>query len=82
MRIELDNYSKEVLERVEDELCTDYGRNGNYIAIEKLIAVIEDLEYEVHKLKESAEDRERDIEDNYKPIPARELYGVSESNFH
>lgn len=76
MKIELDNYSKEVLERVENELCTDYGRNGNYIAIEKLIAVIEDLEYEVHRLEEKAEDREQDIEDNYKQIPVWRQYGV------
>ena len=76
MKIELDNYSKEVLERVENELCTDYGRNGNYIAIEKLIAVIEDLEYEVHRLEEKAEDRERDIEDNYRQVPVWRQYGV------
>lgn len=76
MRIELDNYSKEVLERVENELCTDYGRNGNFIAIEKLIAVIEDLEYEVHRLEEKAEDRERDIEDNYRQVPVWRQYGV------
>lgn len=77
MKIELDNYSKEVLERVENELCTDYGRNGNYIAIEKLITVIEDLEYQVHTLEEKAKDREKDIEDNYKQVPVWKQCGVS-----
>ena len=76
MKIELDNYSTEVLERVEDIMGTDYGRNGNYIQLEKLIAVIEDLEYEVHRLEEKIEDRERDIEDNYEQIPVSRQYGV------
>ena len=77
MKIELDNYSREVLERVENELMTDYERNGNYIQLEKLIAVIEDLEYQVHRLEEKIEDRERDIEDNYKQISVSSQYGVS-----
>lgn len=76
MKIELDNYSKEVLERIENKMGTDYGRNGNYIKIESLIAAIEDLEYEVHKLEEKIEDRERDIEDNYQQIPVWRQYGV------
>lgn len=76
MKIELDNYSTEVLERVEDIMGTDYGRNGNYIQLEKLIAVIEDLEYEVHRLEEKIKDRERDIEDNYEQIPVSRQYGV------
>lgn len=76
MKIELDNYSTEVLERVEDIMGTDYGRNGNYIQLEKLIAVIEDLEYQIHVLEEKIEDRERDIEDNYEQIPVSRQYGV------
>ena len=82
MKIELDNYSKEVLERVEDIMGTDYGRNGNYIQLEKLIAVIEDLEYEVHRLEEKIEDREKDIEDNYEPVSPYKMYGINESDFH
>ena len=82
MKIELDNYSKEVLERVEDIMGTDYERNGNYIQLEKLIAVIEDLEYEVHRLEEKVEDTEAYYHDNYKPISANEMYGINESDFH
>lgn len=76
MKIELDDYSKEVLERVENITGSYYGRNGNYIEIEKLIAVIEDMEYEVHRLEEKIEDREKDIEDNYKQVPVWSQYGV------
>ena len=77
MKIELDNYSKEVLERIEDRMGTDYGRNGNYIKIENLIAAIEDLEYEVHRLEEKIEDREQDIQENYKQVPVWKQYGES-----
>lgn len=76
MRIELDNYSKEVLERVENEMGTDYGRKGNYVKIESLIAAIEGLEYEVHRLEEKIEDKEQDIEDNYRQIPVWQQIGV------
>lgn len=82
MKIELDNYSKEVLERIEDRMGTDYGRNGNYIKIESLIAVIEDLEYEVHRLEEKVEDTEAHYQDNYQPVSPYKMYGVSENDFH
>lgn len=41
---------------------------------DEIITKIEDLEFEVKKLKEEKEDLTLDIMENYKPIPKEEQY--------
>lgn len=47
---------------------TKYFPNKDLITIDDLIGCIEDLDSEITKLLEQIEDREQDIQDNYKRI--------------
>lgn len=82
MKVELNNYQKEVIERIEKLMGTDYERKGNYIPLDSFISIIEDLEYQVHSLEEKVEDTESYYQDNYEPVSPYKMYGVAESEFH
>lgn len=57
------------IQKVSDLTNTDYELNGNFIPVENLMSVIEDLVYELNNLEEKYKDLEEDLETNYKPIP-------------
>lgn len=48
---------------------------------EELIEIIEDLKYQIEDLQEENEELKQQIEDNYRPLSAYELTGMSESDF-
>lgn len=76
MKVELDDYSVRIIKEAEEITMTDYERNGNYIKLENLISLIEDLKCEIHVLEEQIKEREEDIRENYQQIPAWKQYGV------
>lgn len=47
-----------------------------------LIELLEDVVNEYERLQEEYEDYKRNVEDNYKPIPVSEQYGISEREFY
>ena len=67
------------IQRVSDLTNTDYELNGNFIPVENLLSVIEDLVYELNNLEEKYKDLEEDLETNYKPIPID--LGLSDRDF-
>lgn len=52
----MDEHDKEVYENVQKMTCTDYEELGDFIPVENLWAIIEDLKYEYDKLQEEFED--------------------------
>lgn len=82
MRIELDDYSKEVVEKAEKITSTDYERKGNFLPLDSLISIIADLEIEIDALEEKVEYTEGYYQDNYEPISPYKMYGISERDFH
>ena len=50
------------------------------VSIEDILRVLEDLEFELDSLKEEFEDYKQMVEDNYKPISAYSMYGVSRND--
>ena len=50
------------------------------VSIDDILRVLEDLEFELDSLKEEFEDYKQMIEDNYKPISAYSMYGVSKND--
>lgn len=60
----------------------DYELNNNYISIDGLISAIEDLLVEIHRQEEKYNDLEKEIEENYKPIPYAEQIGYNERDFY
>ncbi len=51
------------------------------ISFNQLIDEYEDLKIELQELKDEYEDLKQDLEENYRPIPVSEQYGVSDKDF-
>jgi hypothetical protein len=83
MYYKLSNSEYNALKKVEDITCSDYEIVGNFIPVDMLIGVIEDLLVEIDRLEEEKKDREQDIENNYelKETSLYEEYGISEKDF-
>ena len=82
MKVQIDDYGKDVIERIEKLMGTDYEREGNYIPLDSFISIIEDMEYQIHVLEEKVEDTESYYHDNFEPISPNRMYGINESDFH
>lgn len=52
------------------------------VSVDDLIRVIEDLDNEIDRVKEEFDDYKQMVADNYKPISASSMCGVSENEFH
>ena len=50
-------------------------------APEELIEIIEDLKYQIEDLQEKNEELKQQIEDNYRPLNAYELAGMTVRDF-
>lgn len=50
------------------------------VSIDDILRVLEDLEFELDSLKEEFDDYKQMVEDNYKPISAYSMYGVSKND--
>ena len=75
MYYRLDNKDFELLKRAEKLTITDYEIVGDLIPVESFISAIEDLMIEIDRLQEEVEDLKEDMEQNYRPLSNRELYG-------
>lgn len=80
MYYKLDNNEFEMIQKAGKRNFTDYETVGNFIPVESLLAVIEDLLGEIETLEERYNDLENDLEDNYKPIPVD--LGLSDRDFY
>ena len=60
-----------MLKEIEEITLTNY-EVGDFIKVENLIAIIEDLKNEYDRLDEEFNDYKQDVEDNYKPIRIEE----------
>lgn len=83
MKVELKDEDIKIIEKAE-KIVGYLERNGNYVNLDDLIGIIDNLVYEANRLEEKVEDLNKDIEDNYEPrkFDPYEEYGVSESMFH
>ena len=75
---------EDVLERIEKMTMTDYEAEGNFLPVDSINDIIEDLLYEIDRLQEKISDMEQDIEENYeaKKFNPYTEYGVSEKDFY
>lgn len=83
MYYKLDSDGLEKINEASKITFTDYELLGNFIPVENMMNVIEDLLLEVDRLEEKYKDMEQDIENNYelKNVNPYEEYGISERDF-
>lgn len=72
---------EELLERIQDITNTDYGAEGEFLSYLGVESIIEDLLMEIDSLQEKYDDLVEDMEQNYRPIPLSEQYGISDRDF-
>lgn len=84
----VDENNFDIIDRASKMTGTDYGirwfdvENINgYIETESLLSMVDDLIYEIDLLNEKIEDREQDIQDNYRRISVAEQVGISDRDF-
>ena len=83
MKYKLDEYWKAVEQKAEKITMTNYEVDyQDYIELENLLSIIEDLIGEVEHLKEEKEEIEQDRDDNYRPIPVKEQIGYDEKDYY
>ena len=75
-----DQMAKDILEKIQDITNTDYGTEGEFLSYLAMESIIEDLLIEIDRLQERYDDLEKDVEENYKPIPID--LGLSDRDFY
>lgn len=78
MYLEID---KELKTKIENITGVDYEFKDNFLPSENIVSIFDDLIYEIDRLEEKYEDLEKDLEENYRPIPVSEQYGISDRDF-
>lgn len=79
MYYELNEKEQELIKRVEVISWCDFEKQDKFIKADMLINVVEELMYAYEGLQEKYEDLQKDLEENYKPIPID--LGVSDRDF-
>lgn len=73
--------NQDLYKKIQKITITDYEAEGDFIPSDSIEPMLEDLLIEIDRLEEKIEDMKRDIEDNYRPIPVAEQYGISDRDF-
>lgn len=71
----LDENEKELIEELSEITGVDYEVVGDLFPADSFIPLLKDLKLEITRRDEKIEELQKDIEDNYKPITNKELYG-------
>lgn len=79
LKITFNEDDDKIIKRAEE--IVGYNET-DYYTIEDLLGIIDELVFEIHRLEEKIEDREQDIEDNYRRIDVAEQYDISDNMFH
>ena len=82
MFYKLDNKEMKLIDKASEISCTDYDLTGNFIPVENMMSIIEDLLLELDAMQERYDDLEADLEQNYRQIPLSEQYGIRNSDFY
>ena len=66
--------------REENDTIKNYFKK-DLVSIEAMLSAIEELKWEIDRLNEQIEDKEKYYKDNYRKIDDHEYYGVSRKEF-
>jgi len=72
----IDEKLRKSLERI-----LGYGINTISLNEDDLIDMLDEIVQEYEHLEEELEDLKQNIEENYRPIPVAEQYGISDKDF-
>ena len=64
------------------EWLQKFFKDKDFVSIDDLLGVIEDLDCEVERLNEKIANMRQDVQDFYTPKTPYEIFGISEKDFH
>lgn len=64
---------KNIIKRVTGKTITEYDIENDFISVEHLMYMVEDLLNEIDRLEEEKEEIIQDRNDNYKPLSYKEM---------
>lgn len=64
---------KNIIKRVTGKTITEYDIENDFISVEHLMYMVEDLLNEIDRLEEEKEEIIQDRNDNYKPLSYEEM---------
>jgi hypothetical protein len=73
--------NEDLYNKIQKITMTNYEAEGEYIPVDSIEPMLEDLLYEISGLEEKIQDMERDIEDNFRPVSLKEQYGICEVEY-
>ena len=78
----MEDIEQSLLKKASELTMTKFETRGDFISIEELWCVIDELTREVEYQKEKYRELEQDLEDNYEPIPYEEQIGYNPKDFY
>ena len=82
MYYKLNDDEFERIKRASKITFSDYELIGDFIPVESLVNVIEDLLIEIDEQEEKIKAIEKDRDENYEPIPYERQIGYNERDFY
>lgn len=73
MYYKLSDDEKEIIKKVQKRTITEYDIQNDFINVEHIMYIVEDLLNEIDRLEEELEEEIQDKNDNYKRISYEEM---------
>lgn len=80
MYYKLSEADKKWYEHAKELTCTNYEPIGDFLEVDALWSMIQDLICEVESKNDEIDRLNQDIQDNYQPIPLKDLYEADYEN--
>lgn len=82
MKYKLDERDIRVIKAIDKKFCwnTKIDEDG-YVEVETLVSLIYDLKDEYDNIEDEFVEFDQNVQDNYRPIPLAEQYGISDRDF-
>lgn len=73
MYYKLSDDEKEIIKKVQERTITEYDIQNDFINVEHIMYMVEDLLNEIDRLEEKLEEEIQDKNDNYRPLSYSEM---------
>ena len=73
MYYKLSDDEKEIIKKVQERTITEYDIQNDFINVEHIMYIVEDLLNEIDRLEEEKEEIIQERDDNYRPLSYEEM---------
>ena len=73
MYYKLSDDEKEIIKKVQERTITEYDIQNDFISVQHIMYMVEDLLNEIDRLEEEKEEIIQERDDNYRPLSYEEM---------